>query len=506
MGTAMSTPSLLIAHNNAGQDICLLSRYTNRHGLISGATGTGKTVTLQKIAESLSQAGVPVFMADVKGDLSGIGAPAQPNDKLLQRLAALGITDFQPQACPVTLWDAFGEQGLPLCATISSMGPLLLARLLDLNDTQTGVLHLIFKIADDQGMLLLDLKDLRSMTQHAGEHAKTYTTQYGLISAASIGAVQRRLLVLEEQGGALFFGEPALAIADLIRQDAQGRGQVNILAADKLMQKPVLYSTWLLWMLSELYETLPEVGDLPQPKLVFFFDEAHLLFNNAPAALLDKIEQVVRLIRSKGVGIFFISQLPSDLPDAILGQLGNRVQHALRAYTPRDQKALKAAASTMRANPALDSEQAIAELGTGEALVSFLDEAGRPSMVEQASVIAPQSRMGPLTTTERQTLWQGSPLHARYSQALDRESAYEILLERAQQTQNTPGSTTQDKSVDFKDIASDLLFGSTGPRGGKKDGLVQVAAKTATRTIGNSLGRQIVRGILGSLFGGNKKN
>ncbi len=373
----MSTP--LVIAMSQGKEICLLSNMANRHGLITGATGTGKTVTLQKMAESFASIGVPVFLADIKGDLSGIAAAGVASEKLLKRLAGIGITDFHPRANTAVFWDVFGESGHPVRATISDMGPLLLSRLLNLNDTQSGVLNLVFKIADDSGLLLLDLKDLRAMVQFVGDNAKSFTTEYGNISAASVGAIQRALLALESQGADRFFGEPMLDIADLIQTDGEGRGVINVLAADKLYNNPKLYSTFLLWMLSELFEQLPEVGDAEKPKLVFFFDEAHLLFNDAPKALLEKIEQVVRLIRSKAVGVYFVTQNPLDVPDTVLAQLGNRVQHALRAFTPRDQKAVKTAAETMRPNPAFNAAEIITELGVGEALISFLDEKGRPA-------------------------------------------------------------------------------------------------------------------------------
>ena len=405
----------------------LLPALANRHGLITGATGTGKTVTLQRIAEQLSNVGVPVFLADAKGDLSGLGATGVASDKLKARLEKMGVTDWQPRANPVVFWDVFGEAGHPVRATVSDMGPLLLARLLNLNDTQTGVLQLVFKIADDNGLLLLDLKDLRAMVQHVGENAKSFTTEYGNVSAASVGAIQRGLLTLGEQGGDAFFGEPMLDINDLMQTDG-GKGIVNILAADKLMASPRLYSTFLLWLLSELFEQLPEVGDVDKPKLVFFFDEAHLLFNEAPPALLEKIEQVVRLIRSKGVGVYFVTQNPLDIPDTVLGQLGNRVQHALRAFTPRDQKAVKTAAETLRPNPAFDAAAAITELGVGEALISFLDEKGRPNVVERAFVLPPASRIGPLTAEERQAVIKASLVYGVYEKTLDRESAFELSL------------------------------------------------------------------------------
>ncbi len=502
---------LLIARTG-NKDINLLPRLANRHGLIAGATGTGKTVTLQKMAESFASIGVPVFVADIKGDLSGIGAPGVASDKLLQRLAAIGITDYTPRANTVVFWDVFGESGHPVRATVSDMGPLLLARLLNLNDTQSGVLQLVFRIADDNGLLLLDLKDLRAMVRHVGDNAKAFTTEYGNVSAASIGAIQRGLLALEEQGGDRFFGEPMLDLADLMQTDAEGRGVINVLAADKLYHSPALYSTFLLWMLAELFEQLPEVGDLDRPKLVFFFDEAHLLFDDAPKALVDKVEQVVRLIRSKGVGVYFVTQNPLDVPESVLGQLGNRVQHALRAFTPRDQKAVKTAAETMRANPAFDAATAITELGVGEALVSFLDEKGRPEIVERASVIAPASRLGPLTADERSQAIRGSVLYGHYEKLLDRESAYEML--RAQAAAATAADAAQASGSGPAEGSGpgglmggmgDILFGSTGPRGGQRDGLVDIAAKTVARTIGSSVGRQIVRGLLGSLFGGSSR-
>jgi DNA helicase HerA-like ATPase len=409
---AMSEP-LYLAKSEDGYP-ALLPQMANRHGLITGATGTGKTVTLQSMAERLSFAGVPVFMADVKGDLSGMGAAGVVTPKLEARLKDLGLEGFQPYANPVAFWDVFGENGVPVRATISDMGPLLLARLLNLNETQGGVLQLVFKIADDRGLLLLDLKDLRAMVQHVGENAKDFTTEYGNVAPASIGAIQRGLLTLEQQGGDVFFGEPMLDIRDLMKIDENGRGVINVLAAEKLVQAPALYSTFLLWLLAELFEQLPEAGDLDKPRLVFFFDEAHLLFTDAPPALTDKVEQVVRLIRSKGVGVFFVTQNPLDVPEKILGQLGNRVQHALRAFTPRDQKAVQSAAQTMRANPKFDAAAAITELGVGEALVSFLDEKGRPNVVDRSMIFPPASRLGPLTAAERQAMIQSSPLLAAY--------------------------------------------------------------------------------------------
>lgn len=505
----MPTPGPIA--KTADQTIALLPRLANRHGLITGATGTGKTVTLQKMAETFAEIGVPVFVSDIKGDLSGIAAAGKPSERLLAHLAGIGITDYSPRANSAMFWDVYGERGHPIRATISDMGPLLLARLLNLNPTQTGVLQLVFKVADDDGLLLLDLKDLRAMVQHVGEHARQFSGEYGHISSASIGAIQRNLLVLEEQGGERFFGEPMLDIHDLMQTDNAGRGMVNVLAAERLYRSPELYSTFLLWLLAELFEQLPEVGDAEKPKLVFFFDEAHLLFNDAPQALLEKVEQVVRLIRSKGVGVYFVTQSPSDIPDAVLGQLGNRVQHALRAFTPRDQKAVKVAADTMRPNPAFDAAQVITELGLGEALVSFLDDQGRPRITERAHVIAPNSRLGPLDDAERTALIQASPIHGHYEQALDRDSAYEILraqVEADPAEQAGPADASSSRpapQATAGSALSELLLGSTGPRGGKRDGLVQVAAKTLTRTIGSSVGRQLVRGLLGSLLGGTRR-
>lgn len=490
------------------EPLYLLPGLTNRHGLIAGATGTGKTVTLQRVAECLSLAGVPVFMADVKGDLAGLAQAGEAKPKIRERIQQLGITDFKHEANPVVFWDVFGEQGHPVRATISEMGPLLLARLMNLNEVQKGVLTLIFKIADDNGLLLLDLKDLRAMCQFAGDNAKNFTTAYGNISTASIGAIQRGLLTLEQQGGDRFFGEPALNIQDLMQTDGNGHGIINILAADRLMASPKLYATFLLWLLSELFEQLPEVGDPEKPKLVFFFDEAHLLFDDAPEALLEKIEQVVRLIRSKGVGVFFVTQNPLDVPDAVLGQLGNRVQHALRAFTPRDQKAVKSAATTLRQNPAIDVETAITELGVGEALVSFLDEKGRPSIVERALVLPPGSRLGPLSAEERAAVIKTSPIGDAYNRTEDRESAYEKLTARLQDaggdTTGTPSSSGNSNNGLLGSLG-DLLGGSTGPRGGKREGILELAAKSAARAIGSQVGREIFRGVLGSLLGGKKR-
>lgn len=506
---------LVIARNDQ-HVLGLLPAMGNRHGLITGATGTGKTVTLQVMAQAFSDIGVPVFLADVKGDLTGITQPGAETPKLRERIANLGFDTPDWHGSPATLWDVFGEQGHPVRATISDLGPLLLSRLLGLNETQTGVLNLVFKIADDNGLLLLDSKDLRAMLQHVGDNASAFTTQYGNISAASVGAIQRGLLTLEQQGADKFFGEPMLNIEDFMQTDAQGRGIVNILAADKLLAAPRIYATFLLWLLAELFERLPEVGDPDKPKLVFFFDEAHLLFNEAPKSLLERIEQMVRLIRSKGVGVYFVTQNPVDVPDTVLGQLGNRVQHALRAYSPRDQKAVKVAAQTMRANPALDIEQVIGELGVGEALVSLLDEKGRPAVTERAYICPPASRIGPITPQERTALMATSLVAGVYENAVDRESAYEKLVGRTQTRQPdapaTAGGTTAPEGGAASggglfDAVKDSLGGLLGGAGGsrRKDTAVEAMVKSTARTIGSQLGREIVRGVLGSILGGNKR-
>ena len=505
----MAEPILVAKHGDI--ECHLLPALANRHGLITGATGTGKTVTLQTIAEGFSAIGVPVFMADVKGDLTGISQTGQLPEKVAKILADRGLPAPTPASCPTTLWDVFGEQGHPVRATVSDMGPLLLARMLGLNDTQSGVLNIVFKIADDRGLLLLDLKDLRAMLQHVGDNAKQFTTAYGNISAASVGAIQRGLLQLEEQGGDRFFGEPMLDIGDLIQTDG-GKGVVNILAADKLMTAPRLYATFLLWMLSELFETLPEVGDLDKPKLVYFFDEAHLLFADAPKALVERIELVVRLVRSKGVGVYFVTQNPLDIPDTVLAQLGNRVQHALRAFTPRDQKAVKAAASTMRANPKLNVEQAITELAVGEALVSLLDEKGRPGVTERVYVLPPGSRIGPIGDGERRALIAKSLVAGVYEKTVDRESAYEMLRQKgeasaaaAEKAQQAGGAAGAAGAGGALSGLGDVLFGSTGPRGGRRPGMLETAATSAVRTMGTTVGREIIRGVLGGLFGGSKR-
>lgn len=486
--------------NAAEQALYLLPKMANRHGLIAGATGTGKTITLQVLAEGFSRLGVPVFMADVKGDLSGMGQPGSATPKIQERINTLNLKDFNFSGCPIAFWDVFGEQGHPVRTTISEMGPLLLARLLNLNDTQEGVLTLAFKIADDQGLLLLDLKDLRAMLQFLGDNGKEFTTGYGNVSAASIGAIQRALLTLESQGGEHFFGEPALNLDDLIQTD-NGQGVINILAADKLMTSPKLYATFLLWLLSELFERLPEVGDCDKPKLVFFFDEAHLLFSDAPSALLEKVEQVVRLIRSKGVGVYFVSQNPLDIPDKILGQLGNRIQHALRAFTPRDQKAVRAAAETFRSNPDLDVASIIMELGVGEALVSLLDAQGRPGIVQRTLLSPPRSQIGPITSQQRQATLRKSLIYGHYEKMVDRESAYEILKARAATA--TAAETQRQESISKQQATTD----TEGPRpatGRQREGVIEAMAKSAARAIGSQMGRQILRGVLGSLMGGRR--
>ncbi len=508
-GVNMSQPILIARNSNT--DLYLLPTMANRHGLITGATGTGKTVTLQTMAEQFSSIGVPCFMSDVKGDLSGLSKSGGGNPKVEERLKLLGINEHPYRAFPVTFWDPFGEQGHPVRATVSDMGSLLLARMLELNETQSGVLNLVFKVADDNGLLLLDLKDLRAMLQFVGDNAKSLTTDYGNVSAASVGAIQRGLLGLEGQGGDRILGEPMLNINDLMQTD-RGQGVVNILSADKLMQSPKMYATLLLWLLSELFENLPEAGDLEKPKLIFFFDEAHLLFNDAPPALVDKIEQVVRLIRSKGVGVYFVTQNPADIPDKVLSQLGNRVQHALRAFSPRDQKAVKSAAETMRDNPAFDEVNAITELGVGEALVSFLDEKGRPGVVERAFVVPPLGQIGPIDPQERQRLMQNSLVAGVYDRALDQESAYEMLKARAEQELHTQAQTaaktaphggTDLAGAGLGGMLGDLL-GGAGSGSRRREGVVEALAKSAARSVGSQLGRAIMRGVMGSILGGRR--
>jgi DNA helicase HerA-like ATPase len=499
----------------------------NRHGLVTGATGTGKTVSLQVMAEGFARAGVPVFAADIKGDLSGISETGEAKDFILKRAKEMDLT-FQPDQFSTVFWDVFGEQGHPVRATVSEMGPLLLARMMDLNDVQEGVLNIAFKVADEQGLLLLDMKDLRAILSFIAEHAAELTTQYGNVSKQTVGTIQRQLLVLENQGADQFFGEPALSLKDFMRTDSDGRGMVNILVADKLMQSPQLYATFLLWMLSELFEELPEAGDPPKPKLVFFFDEAHLLFNDAPKALMDKIEQVVRLIRSKGVGVYFVTQNPIDVPDKVLAQLGNRVQHALRAFTPRDQKAVAAAAQTFRPNPKLDTAKVIMELGKGEALVSFLEGNGTPAMVERVMVRPPTGRIGPITPEERKAIMDKSPVKGKYDTAIDRESAFEVLQKRVAGTAASPGTAADGTSGDpaagggvldkLTNIVG-MVFGTNRPRG-QKLSTGQLVARNVTRSVtnsvvggvaanlgksvggslGSSVGRSLVRGALGSLL------
>jgi len=490
---------LLIAQGT--EPLYLLPQMANRHGLVAGATGTGKTVTLQVMAEAFSRIGVPVFAADIKGDLSGISQPGTENPKITERVKKLGLPDFALAACPATLWDVFGEQGHPVRATVSEMGPLLLGRLLGLNDTQEGVLTLVFKIADDHQLLLLDLKDLQAMLQYVGDHAKEFQTQYGNISAASIGAIQRGLLGLQQQGAEKFFGEPALNLDDLLQTDSQGHGVVNVLAADQLYQSPKVYATFLLWLLTSLFERLPEVGDPQKPKLVFFFDEAHLLFADLPKVIEDKVVQVVRLIRSKGVGVYFVTQNPLDVPETVLGQLGNRVQHALRAFTPKDQKAVRAAADTFRANPKVDVQKTITELGVGEALVSFLDDKGTPEMVERALVCPPRSHIGPITLEERRALMESSMVKGVYDTPIDRESAFEVLKSRTGLGISATGAPGQAPAS--PPWYANIPGMSGGGRRG--DNVLDVMAKSAARAMGSSVGRQIVRGVLGSLLGGSKR-
>lgn len=497
------TEPILIAKREAAE-FYLLPQMANRHGVITGATGTGKTVTLQRLAEGFSQRGVPVFMADIKGDLTGVTQIGGGNPKVDARNELLGITP-QYEQFPATLWDVFGKQGHPLRATVSEMGPLLIARLLQLNDTQEGVLSIAFKYADDNGLLLLDLKDLQSLMQWVGQNADELTLQYGNVSAASVGAIQRGLLQLDEQGGDLFFGEPAVRLEDFM-QSLGGKGVLNLLAADQLINAPKLYSTFLLWLLSELFESLPEAGDLEKPKLVFFFDEAHLLFNDAPPALVEKIEQVVRLIRSKGVGVYFVTQNPADIPEKVLAQLGNRVQHALRAYTPQEQKGVKAAASSFRVNPEIDTERVITELGVGEVLISTLDEKGVPTVVDRAFVVPPVGHIGPITAEARAALIANSLVAGIYEKALDRESAYEILTARTQEKAAADAEAKAAEEAE-KEAAKQAKAERAAAR--QPDGIVESVVKSAARSASTSIGRQIgntiIRGVLGSIFGGGSK-
>jgi DNA helicase HerA-like ATPase len=522
----MATPLLIAKPAKGGAESVLHPAMATRHGLIAGATGTGKTVTLQAIAQQFSQIGVPVFMADIKGDLSGISQVGKATPKIVERTLLLNLTQFQYAACPVMFWDVFGEQGHPLRTTISEMGPLLLARLLNLNDTQGGILNIAFKIADDSGLLLLDLKDLRALIQYVGDNAKDFKTEYGNVSVASIGAIQRGLLTLEQEGGDRLLGEPALNLMDLLQTDANGHGVVNILAADRLVQSPKLYAASLLWLLSELFEQLPEVGDLEIPKLVFFFDEAHLLFNDAPQALQDKIEQVVRLIRSKGVGVYFCTQSPTDVPVKVLGQLGNRVQHALRAFTPVDQKAVKAAAATFRQNPAFKVEDVITELGVGEALVSFLDQNGIPAIVERAFVIPPGSQIGTITPEQRQQIIQTSVLYGYYEKMVDRESAYEVLKQKTETAAKVATetiaktSTTKEETARVKEEARQLAqqqkqlereaaaqAKEEERQARERERMLMNLAEGAAQAFGGTAGKKIARGVLGGILGyGTSRN
>ena len=490
---------------DAGQ-VWLQPKFGNRHGLVAGATGTGKTVTLMTLAEGFSRIGVPVFMADVKGDVAGLAVAGSTGDKLQQRIAEIGMPDYRNEAAPVVFWDLWGKSGHPVRTTVSEMGALLLGRILDLNDTQGGVLDIVFKLADDRGLLLLDLEDLRALLGMVADQRKDISTEYGLVSAQSIGAIQRALLRLESEGADQFFGEPALELADLMRTTPDGRGVIGILAAEQLVLKPKLYSTFLLWLLSELFEHLPEVGDLDKPKLVFVFDEAHLLFDDAPPALQQRIEQVVRIIRSKGVGVYFCSQFPDDVPDEILGQMGNRFQHALRAFTPRDQKAVRTAAETFVANPELDVAKVIGQLGVGEALVSTLQDKGVPMPVEKTLIAPPRCRMGAITDAERQQVRAGSPVGAKYDQRVDRESAAEMLAKKAEasaEQAKAPAAKTraQDEAEDsgFGRAVKDAVFGTK-----RRQGMVETMAKQTARTIGSQIGRQILRGVLGGIFGGKR--
>ena len=501
VGKAVTTPGALPqSHGN----VVLLPEYGNRHGLVAGATGTGKTVTLMTLAEGFSRIGVPVFLADVKGDVAGLAMPGAPSDRLQARVAEIGLADYRNEGSPTIFWDLYGKLGHPVRTTVSEMGPTLLGRILELNDTQSGVLDIVFKLADDRGLLLLDLEDLRALLGLVGDERKDISTSYGLVSTQSIGAIQRALLRIEQEGGAHFFGEPALDLSDLMRTTTNGRGVINILAADQLILKPRLYSSFLLWLLSELFEKLPEVGDLDKPKLVFVFDEAHLLFDDAPPALRQRIEQVVRIIRSKGVGVYFCSQFPDDVPDNILGQLGNRVQHALRAFTPRDQKAVRTAAETFVANPHLDVAQAISQLGVGEALVSMLLDKGVPMPVERTLIAPPRCRMGSITDTERAQVRAGSPVGGKYDTAVDRDSAAEMLAKKAEiataQAGAPPAKTADDADTNgFGQAVKDAMFGTK-----RRQGMVESMAKQAARTVGSQVGRQILRGVLGGIFGGRR--
>ena len=491
--------TIFIGQSNEDIAIGLLPKMANRHGLIAGATGTGKTITMQGLAEGFSDMGVPVFLADIKGDVSGITQPGKEHPKVAERVEIMHLDDFNFQGFPATFWDVFGEQGHPVRTTISDMGPLLLARLLNLNDTQQGVLSLVFRVADDNGWLLLDLKDLRAMLKFVSDNAKEFRTLYGNVSAASVGAIQRRLISLEDQGGNKLFAEPMLNLDDLIQTDENGKGVINLLEASKLMNSPQLYSTFLLWLMSELFEQLPEIGDPDKPKFVLFFDEAHLIFKDAPKVLLDKVEQVVRLIRSKGVGVYFVTQNPTDIPDSVLGQLGNRIQHALRAYTARDQKAVRAAAQTFRDNPKLDTEQVITELAVGEALVSMLDEKGRPQIVQRTLIKPPKSQIGPINDRQRTVLMSNSLVAGVYEKLIDRNSAYEILAKRAEEQakkqQAEEVATTQEKERKKNERS----------KGGRqRQSVMKTFMKSTMRSFGNQIGSKLFRGLLGSLLGSKK--
>ncbi len=496
VGKSITTPK--------GDKVWLLPKYGNRHGLVAGATGTGKTVTLMTLAEGFSRLGVPVFLADVKGDVAGLAMAGAASDKLSERVAEIGVDGYTNEGNPTIFWDLWGQKGHPVRTTVSEMGPLLLSRILELNDTQSGVLEILFKLADDRGLLLLDLKDLRALLALIADERKDITTSYGLVSTQSIGAIQRALLQIEQQGGDAFFGEPALELSDLMRTTQDGRGVIGILAADQLILKPKLYTSFLLWLLSELFEKLPEVGDLDKPKLVFVFDEAHLLFDDAPSALLQRVEQVVRLIRSKGVGVYFCSQFPDDVPDNILGQMGNRFQHALRAFTPRDQKAVKTAAETFVANPQLDVAKAIGQLGVGEALVSTLQDKGIPMPVERTLIAPPRCRMGAITDAERQQVRAGSPVGAKYDQAVDRESAFEMLSKKADAAATAADAPpakgeAHDEESGIGQAVKDAVFGTK-----RRQGMIETMGKQMVRTAGSQLGRQILRGVLGGIFGGKR--
>jgi len=498
----MSDNTILLGGNGSRQ-ITLDAGMANRHGLITGATGTGKTVTLQVLAESFSRIGVPVFAADIKGDLSGLAGPGSPHPKVDERTEYIGIQGHRFEGNPMLFWDVFGDKGMPLRTTVSEMGPLLFANLLELNETQEGILHIAFAVADDQGLLLLDLKDLRAMLNWIADNAKELGREYGNISRASVNAILRRLLVLEESGGDRFFGEPALRIEHLMQTDFSGRGVISLLDATTLYHSPRIYSTFLLWLLSELMEELPERGDADRPRLVFFFDEAHLLFSTAPKALLEKIAQVVRLIRSKGVGVFFITQYPNDVPDEVIGQLGNRIQHALRAFTPKDKKAVKVAADTFRPNPAFDTFEAITQLGVGEALISTLDKKGIPGMVERTLMAPPSSRIGPIDQGERQALQERSPVRSIYEQTVDRESAYELLIKREQELEEkrTRELQAEEERLRREKEEKEAERRSSSGGGRQRQGIVEAMAKSVARSVGSALGRRIVRGILGSIIG-----